>query len=268
MQNPPLRDEPSRREEKPRTEHDEVGARVAQAWGDTDATSVTSSISQDQHEQQPLSPQPHRPPADSSSTLSSTDSGASPQVQEPLQPQPQQQPQQQQRPRMSLARIASSAASSAAPTGPTKRDSLRAFAPLLRRAESIKNAPWAIALQSTRARDKRLLEQGITRFNQKPAAGIELLISTGVLQRTPGEVAGFLRQHAGELSKKRIGEYVGSHDPFAQEVLHQLLQEYDFQGMAIDEAMRVSWQGRRGGRGREGRRMWVGGIRDVACACS
>jgi len=252
----PLKDEPSsaepsRREEgKPRTEHDEVGARVAQAWGDTDTTSVTSSISQDQHEQQPLSPQPQRPPADSSSTLSSTDGAAlsTVPVQEPPQP-----PQQQQRqgPRMSLARIASSAASSAAPTGPTKRESLRAFGPLLRRAESIKHAPWAIVLNSTRARDKRLLEQGITRFNQKPAAGIELLISTGVLQRTPGEVARFLRQNAGELSKKRIGEYVGSHDPFAHEVLHQLLQEYDFQGMAIDEAMRVrkGWkEGREGGR--------------------
>jgi hypothetical protein len=180
------------------------------------------------------------------------------QQQQQQQQQPQQRPQQQpqQRPRMSLARIASSAASSAAPTGPTKRESLRAFAPLLRRAESIKNAPWATALNSTRAKDKRLLEQGITRFNQKPAPGIELLISTGVLQRTPGEVAGFLRQHAGELSKKRIGEYVGSHDPFAQEVLHQLLQEYDFQGMAIDEAMRVSEGGRRGGR--EGGCGWVG----------
>ena len=246
----PLRDEPSavelsRKEEWPLTEHGKIGARVALAWGDTDSKSVTSSIFQDHHEQQPLSLQPQQPPATTSSTLSPTD-GAPPHVQEP--PKQQQQQQQRQKSRLSFSRITSAAALSAAPTGSTKRESLRAFGPLLRRAESIKNAPWAIALSSTRARDKRFLEQGIMRFNQKPAAGIELLISTGVLQRTPAEVAGFLRQHAGELSKKRIGEYVGSQDPFVQEVLSQLLQEYDFQGMAIDEAMRVSEQGWRGGR--------------------
>lgn len=221
-----------RREQKDRTEHDDAAGepRVAQAWGDTDTTSVTSIETQD-HEHHPL---PQRPPADSTST-----EGSAPQEQEP--------PQRQLPVHQSIVRIASTAAASsspAAPAGPTKRDSLRAFAPLLRRvSQEVKNSPWAIALNSTRAKEKRTLEQGITRFNQKPAAGIEYLVSNGVLQRTPAEVAGFLRQHAGELSKKRIGEYVGSHDPFAHEVLHQLLQEYDFQGMAIDEAMRVRMGG-------------------------
>jgi Sec7-like guanine-nucleotide exchange factor len=39
--------------------------------------------------------------------------------------------------------------------------------------------------------------------------------------------------------KKRVGELVGGLDPFNQEVLRLLLQEYDFTGMSLDQAMRV-----------------------------
>ncbi len=119
-----------------------------------------------------------------------------------------------------------------------KRESLRAFAPLIRHySQELKNSsPWAVALNSTRTKEKR---QAIARFNQKASAGLDMLYASGLLKREPADVANFLRQNAAELSKKRIGEYCGSPDPFAQEVLHQLLQQYEFDGMAIDEAMRV-----------------------------
>jgi len=128
--------------------------------------------------------------------------------------------------------------------GPSRRISLRTLAPLMRlRSQDIKKHPWIVALNSTRVKEKRLIEQGIAKFNEKAAAGIDFLIENGVLQRAPADVAVWLNQQALELSKKRLGEYLGGNDSFAQEVLHQLLQDYDFQGMSIDEAMRVRLEG-------------------------
>lgn len=137
---------------------------------------------------------------------------------------------------------------SPAPAGPPKREGLRALAvPLIRRySQNIKDAaasPWAVGPNSTRTRaaekERRQWEAGISKFNQKPAAGVELLINNGLLARTPEAVANFIRQRGGELSKRCVGDYVGSPDPFAQAVLAALLRDYDFEGLALDEAMRL-----------------------------
>jgi Sec7-like guanine-nucleotide exchange factor len=85
----------------------------------------------------------------------------------------------------------------------------------------------------------KVTETGVNIFNQKPSAGIDYLVTHGVINRTPEEVARFIRSKAGELSKRRVGEFVGNADPFGQEVLRLLLQDYDFAGMALDQALRV-----------------------------
>ena len=135
------------------------------------------------------------------------------------------------------------------PPPPSKRDSLRALAmPLIRRysqqqqqdpAGKIGLSPWSTALNSVRAREKRQMEVGINKFNLKPAAGIDYLINNNMLRRTPEDVAAFFRNRSAELSKRRVGEYLGSPNPFNQEVLAHLLDDFDFAGMALDEAMRV-----------------------------
>lgn len=131
------------------------------------------------------------------------------------------------------------------PPGPSKRDSLRPLARLLSSRRSITKegiSPWAVGLSSGRARaekERRQWETGVSKFNHKPTAGIDYLVSVGLLQRTPDAIAGFLQQHTAELSKRRIGEYIGSPDPLAQAVLAALLRDYDFEGLALDEAMRL-----------------------------
>lgn len=122
-----------------------------------------------------------------------------------------------------------------------KRSSLSLAIPLIRRySQDVKNSsPWTIAINSTRVKEKKHIEAGITRFNLKPTAGVDYLVNNGIVRRVAEDVAAFIRQHGGELSKRRVGEYVGNHDPFAQEVLNRLLQEYDFTDLGLDEAMRV-----------------------------
>jgi hypothetical protein len=129
------------------------------------------------------------------------------------------------------------AATAGPPAGPTKRESLRSSlaVPLIRLYSQGSSSARARAAE----KERRQWEAGVAKFNQKPTAGIELLINAGLLARTPEAVAGFIRQRADELSKRKVGEYVGSPDPFAQRVLAALLREYDFEGMALDEAMRV-----------------------------
>jgi hypothetical protein len=63
------------------------------------------------------------------------------------------------------------------------------------------------------------------------------------------QVAQFIRSRGPDLSKKRVGEFVGSLDPFGQEVLKLLLLEYDFSGMPLDQALRVGERPRCGARG-------------------
>jgi hypothetical protein len=44
------------------------------------------------------------------------------------------------------------------------------------------------------------VEAAVNRFNQKPSAGIDMLVAAGVIKRTPEDVAAFIRQKGSELS--------------------------------------------------------------------
>uniref|UniRef100_A0A8C6Y5T5 IQ motif and Sec7 domain ArfGEF 3 n=1 Tax=Naja naja TaxID=35670 RepID=A0A8C6Y5T5_NAJNA len=75
-------------------------------------------------------------------------------------------------------------------------------------------------------------------FCRNPDKGIQFLISRGFIPDTPIGVAHFLLQRKG-LSRQMIGEFLGnSKKQFNRDVLDCVVDEMDFSGMELDEALR------------------------------
>nr|XP_023498741.1 IQ motif and SEC7 domain-containing protein 3 isoform X5 [Equus caballus] len=91
---------------------------------------------------------------------------------------------------------------------------------------------------STDTLRKRLYRIGLNLFNINPDKGIQFLISRGFIPDTPIGVAHFLLQRKG-LSRQMIGEFLGnSKKQFNRDVLDCVVDEMDFSGMELDEALR------------------------------
>ncbi|KAJ4924681.1 hypothetical protein JOQ06_003633 [Pogonophryne albipinna] len=74
--------------------------------------------------------------------------------------------------------------------------------------------------------------------HRNPDKGLQFLISRGFIPDTPIGVAHFLLQRKG-LSRQMIGEFLGnSKKPFNRDVLDCVVDEMDFSGMELDEALR------------------------------
>jgi len=85
-------------------------------------------------------------------------------------------------------------------------------------------------------RDRKLLD-GVKQFNLDPKAGLEYLVNAGFVQHTPKDVAMFLFRQE-RLSKKQIGSYLGSHQEFNKQVLHQFVQCHEFSKLLLVQALR------------------------------
>ena len=83
-----------------------------------------------------------------------------------------------------------------------------------------------------------LQQQAATKFNIKPKDGISFLIDKNVIIGSPNEVASYLYDHRMRLSKRRLGEYLGSSKDFNRTVCTEFISRLDFYGMALDEALR------------------------------
>ncbi|XP_051974463.1 IQ motif and SEC7 domain-containing protein 3-like isoform X1 [Xyrauchen texanus] len=91
---------------------------------------------------------------------------------------------------------------------------------------------------STDVMRKRLYRIGLNLFNINPDKGLQFLISCGFIPDTPIGVAHFMLQRKG-LSRQIIGEFLGnSKKPFNRDVLDCVVDEMDFSGMELDEALR------------------------------
>uniref|UniRef100_A0A673BEP5 IQ motif and SEC7 domain-containing protein 3 n=1 Tax=Sphaeramia orbicularis TaxID=375764 RepID=A0A673BEP5_9TELE len=91
---------------------------------------------------------------------------------------------------------------------------------------------------STDVMRKRLYRIGLNLFNVNPDKGLQFLISRGFIPDTPIGVAHFLLQRKG-LSRQMIGEFLGnSKKHFNKDVLDCVVDEMDFSGMELDEALR------------------------------
>ncbi|EPS60000.1 hypothetical protein M569_14803, partial [Genlisea aurea] len=87
---------------------------------------------------------------------------------------------------------------------------------------------------------KRRLMVGADHFNRDPKKGLEFLQGTHLLPEKldPQSVACFFRFTAG-LDKNLVGDFLGNHDEFCVQVLHEFAGTFDFQDMNIDTALRL-----------------------------
>ncbi|XP_055805575.1 ARF guanine-nucleotide exchange factor GNOM-like [Solanum dulcamara] len=87
---------------------------------------------------------------------------------------------------------------------------------------------------------KRKLLIGVDHFNRDPKKGMEFLQGVHLLpeKRDPKSVAYFFRYMTG-LDKNLIGDFLGSHEDFYTEVLHEFAGTFDFRDMNLDIALRI-----------------------------
>eukprot|EP00536_Pseudo-nitzschia_multiseries_P010206 jgi/Psemu1/242765/estExt_Genewise1.C_3050016 len=83
----------------------------------------------------------------------------------------------------------------------------------------------------------------VLRFNQKPKAGIAYATKCGHIDSSdPADVARFLHKNKDRLEKTQIGEYLGREpecdNGMAKKILHQYVDQMDFDGLVFDKAIR------------------------------
>ncbi|XWS32905.1 hypothetical protein CRYUN_Cryun22dG0031200 [Craigia yunnanensis] len=122
--------------------------------------------------------------------------------------------------------------------GSTDRDRYEAFWTLKCQNYSDSNSwiPFVRKIKSI----KRKLTIGADHFNRDPKKGLEFLQGIHLLpdKLDPESVALFFRYTTG-LDKNLIGDFLGNHDEFCVQVLHEFARTFDFHDMNLDSALRV-----------------------------
>ncbi|XP_043993051.1 Golgi-specific brefeldin A-resistance guanine nucleotide exchange factor 1 isoform X2 [Gambusia affinis] len=97
--------------------------------------------------------------------------------------------------------------------------------------------PESLELLEIRTK-KKLLITGTEQFNQKPKKGVQFLQEKGLLSDPldTKQVAQWLRENP-RLDKKMIGEYISDRENV--ELLDSFVNTFTFQGLRIDEALRL-----------------------------
>ncbi|KAG2710184.1 hypothetical protein I3760_04G014500 [Carya illinoinensis] len=87
---------------------------------------------------------------------------------------------------------------------------------------------------------KRKLMVGADHFNRDPKKGLEFLQGMHLLPEKldPQSVACLFRYTTG-LDKNLVGDFLGNHDEFCVQVLHEFARTFDFQDMSLDTALRL-----------------------------
>ncbi|KAK7385712.1 hypothetical protein VNO78_31524 [Psophocarpus tetragonolobus] len=87
---------------------------------------------------------------------------------------------------------------------------------------------------------KKRLMIGADHFNRDTKKGLEFLQGTHLLpdKLDAPSVACFFRYTAG-LDKNLIGDFLGNHDEFCIQVLHEFARTFDFKDMMLDTALRL-----------------------------
>ncbi|KAG9328617.1 hypothetical protein JZ751_012751, partial [Albula glossodonta] len=125
-------------------------------------------------------------------------------------------------------------------SGSSSRDSLREPLPPLGRQtyqrESQRN--WDSPAFNNDVVQRRQYRIGLNLFNKKPEKGIQYLIERGFVSDTPVGIARFILERKG-LSRQMIGEFLGNRQKqFNKDVLDCVVDEMDFSGMDLDDALR------------------------------
>lgn len=91
-----------------------------------------------------------------------------------------------------------------------------------------------------RKRIKKKLMIGTDHFNRDAKKGLEFLQGTHLLPEKldPQSVACFFRYTSG-LDKNLVGDFLGNHDEFWVQVLHEFVWTFNFESMSLDTALRL-----------------------------
>ena len=85
---------------------------------------------------------------------------------------------------------------------------------------------------------KRHFRVGLNLFNTNPDVGIDYLVKQNFLELAPLSIAKFLYRDQG-LAKVAVGLYLGlTQSAFCMKVLSVFMEEFNFQGMRVDKALR------------------------------
>uniref|UniRef100_A0A8C1AFR5 IQ motif and Sec7 domain ArfGEF 2b n=1 Tax=Cyprinus carpio carpio TaxID=630221 RepID=A0A8C1AFR5_CYPCA len=125
-------------------------------------------------------------------------------------------------------------------SGSSSRDSLREPLPPLGKQTYQRESrhSWDSPVFNTDVVQRRQYRIGLNLFNKKPEKGIQYLIEKGFVSDTPVGIARFILERKG-LSRQMIGEFLGNRQKqFNKDVLDCVVDEMDFSGMDLDDALR------------------------------
>jgi hypothetical protein len=85
------------------------------------------------------------------------------------------------------------------------------------------------------------IEQAVQLFNKKPKKGIAYAFEHGLCESTPQAVASLLHEALGQkkLDKVQVGEYLGEHDDFNQQVLAAFVHGVPMADLGFDDSLRL-----------------------------
>ncbi|XP_065103551.1 IQ motif and SEC7 domain-containing protein 1 isoform X3 [Paramisgurnus dabryanus] len=125
-------------------------------------------------------------------------------------------------------------------SGSSSRDSLREPLPPLGKQTYQRESrhSWDSPAFNNDVVQRRQYRIGLNLFNKKPEKGIQYLIEKGFVSDTPVGIARFMLERKG-LSRQMIGEFLGNRQKqFNKDVLDCVVDEMDFSGMDLDDALR------------------------------
>ncbi|XP_052419040.1 IQ motif and SEC7 domain-containing protein 1 isoform X2 [Carassius gibelio] len=125
-------------------------------------------------------------------------------------------------------------------SGSSSRDSLREPLPPLGKQTYQRESrhSWDSPPFNNDVVQRRQYRIGLNLFNKKPEKGIQYLIEKGFVSDTPVGIARFILERKG-LSRQMIGEFLGNRQKqFNKDVLDCVVDEMDFSGMDLDDALR------------------------------
>ncbi|XP_062855334.1 IQ motif and SEC7 domain-containing protein 1 isoform X2 [Trichomycterus rosablanca] len=125
-------------------------------------------------------------------------------------------------------------------SGSSSRDSLREPLPPLGKQTYQRESrhSWDSPAFNNDVAQRRQYRIGLNLFNKKPEKGIQYLIEHGFVSDTPVGIARFILERKG-LSRQMIGEFLGNRQKqFNKDVLDCVVDEMDFSGMDLDDALR------------------------------
>ncbi|EXB65278.1 Pattern formation protein [Morus notabilis] len=108
------------------------------------------------------------------------------------------------------------------------------------KCDNYKDASQWVPFVRRRKYIKKRLMIGADHFNHDPKKGLEFLQGTHLLpdKLDPQSVACFFRYTPG-LDKNLVGDFLGNHDEFCIQVLHEFARTFDFEDMSLDTALRL-----------------------------